>query len=61
MRRALRGAEGARRTMGLAILSGFVATWAQSSLDFIQVVILGCWIPFMALALGAARYGLGEP
>lgn len=61
MRRALRGAEGARRTMGLAILSGFVATWAQSSLDFIQVVILGCWIPFMALALGAAEHGLGEP
>jgi hypothetical protein len=30
-------------------------------LDFIQVVILGCWIPFMAVALGAAEHGLGEP
>jgi O-antigen ligase len=57
----MRGAEGARRTLGLAIAAGFVATWAQGTLDFIQVVILGCWIPFMALALGAAQYGLGEP
>jgi O-antigen ligase len=61
MRGALRRADGPRRTLGLAIASGFVATWAQSSLDFIQVVILGCWIPFMALALGAAEHGLGEP
>ncbi|MBV9102538.1 MAG: O-antigen ligase family protein [Candidatus Eremiobacteraeota bacterium] len=58
MERALRGAQGSRRILTLAILSGFVATLAQSSLDFIQVVILGCWIPFMALALGVAEYGL---
>jgi O-antigen ligase len=60
MRNALWRSDGARRSFGLAILSGFVATLAQSSLDFIQVVILGCWIPFMALALRAAEYGLGE-
>jgi O-antigen ligase len=60
MRRALQRAAGARRTIGLAILSGFVATWAQSGLDFIQVVILGCWIPFMALALSVTEYGLCE-
>lgn len=61
MREVMRRAEGARRTLGLAIVAGFVATWAQGTLDFIQVVILGCWIPFMALALGAAEHGLGEP
>jgi O-antigen ligase len=60
MHERLRAANGASRTLGLAILSGFVATLAQSSLDFIQVVILGCWIPFMALALGAVEHGLGE-
>ena len=60
MHDALRGVDGARRTLALAIVAGFVATWAQGTLDFIQVVILGCWIPFMAVALGAAQYGLGE-
>jgi O-antigen ligase len=58
---ALRDADKRGRTLALAVLSGFVATWAQGALDFIQVVILGCWIPFMALALAAARYGIGEP
>jgi O-antigen ligase len=58
---ALHGADRRARTLALAVLSGFVATWAQGALDFIQVVVLGCWIPFMALAIGAARYGLGEP
>ena len=61
VRLALSGADLRRRTFALAVLSGFVATWAQSMLDFIQVVILGCWIPFMAVALGAAEHGLGEP
>jgi len=60
MRRGLRSAGGAQRTLGLALLSGFVATWVQSGLDFIQVVILGCWIPFMALALSVTEYGLCE-
>jgi putative inorganic carbon (hco3(-)) transporter len=60
MMRAVARADGPRRTLALAVLSGFVATLAQSSLDFIQVVILGCWIPFMALALGVAEHGLGE-
>ncbi len=61
MRDALRGVNGPRRTFALAIVAGFVATWAQGTLDFIQVVILGCWIPFMAVALGAAKHGIGEP
>jgi O-antigen ligase len=61
MRGAMRGADGRRRTFALAIVAGFVATWAQGTLDFTQVVILGIWIPFMAVALGAAQFGLGEP
>jgi O-antigen ligase len=61
MRDAMRTSAGPRRTFALAIVAGFVATWAQGMLDFTQVVILGCWIPFMAVALGAARDGLGEP
>ena len=60
MHGALRDVNGSRRTLALAIVAGFVATWAQGTLDFIQVVILGCWIPFMAVALSAAQYGLGE-
>jgi hypothetical protein len=58
--RALTGAAPAARILGVAFASAFVATWAQGTIDFIQVVILGCWIPFMALALGAARFGLVE-
>ncbi len=58
--RALAGAPPAARILGIAFASAFVATWVQGTIDFIQVVILGCWIPFMALALGAARRGLAE-
>lgn len=57
---ALARAPASARILGCALASGFVATWAQGAIDFIQVVILGCWIPFMALALGAARRGLAE-
>jgi O-antigen ligase len=58
--RELAGAPPPARILGVAFASAFVATWVQGSIDFIQVVILGCWIPFMALALGAARRGLVE-
>ena len=57
---ALGRASGPARILGIAFASAFVATWVQGTIDFIQVVILGCWIPFMALALCAARRGLVE-
>jgi O-antigen ligase len=58
--RELKTAPAPARILGVAFASAFVATWVQGTIDFIQVVILGCWIPFMALALGAARRGLVE-
>jgi O-antigen ligase len=58
--RALAAAPRSARILGVAFASAFVATWVQGTVDFIQVVILGCWIPFMALALGAASRGLVE-
>ncbi|MEO6990374.1 MAG: O-antigen ligase family protein [Candidatus Baltobacteraceae bacterium] len=59
--RALGAAQGRRRILALAVASGFIATWTQGALDFVQVTVLGCWIPFMALAVGAAEHGVGEP
>jgi len=39
------------------LTAGFIATLVQGSVDFVQVVILACWLPCMALALAAARHG----
>lgn len=58
MRLALRGASHAKRMLALAVATGLIATWAQGMLDFVQVIVLGCWLPFMALSLQAARQGL---
>jgi O-antigen ligase len=57
LRERLRTAKPANRTLALAIVTGFVATWAQGILDFVQIVVLGCWLPFMAIALTAAEQG----
>lgn len=56
----LREAKPPHRTLALAIATGFVATWAQGMLDFVQVVVLGCWLPFMALALATVERGVPE-
>ena len=56
----LRNAAPAHRTLALAIMAGLVATWTQGLFDFVQVLVLGCWLPFMALALASARHGLVE-
>ena len=47
-----------RRTLALTIAAGLVATWAQGMFDFVQVLVLGCWLPFLAFTLQAARYGI---
>ncbi|HEY0797610.1 MAG TPA: O-antigen ligase family protein [Candidatus Baltobacteraceae bacterium] len=60
LRTALRGALPAQRTFALALACGLVATWAQGTLDFVQIIVLGCWLPFMGLTLAAARSGLPE-
>jgi O-antigen ligase len=46
------------RILSLALATGFTATWAQGMLDFVQIIVLGCWLPFMALALKAAECGI---
>jgi len=56
----LREAKTPYRTVALAIATGFVATWAQGMLDFVQVVVLGCWLPFTALALAAVERGVPD-
>jgi hypothetical protein len=59
--RRLRAADGRARLLALALTAGFVATWVQGAVDFVQIVIFGCWIPFMAVTLEVARDGTGEP
>jgi putative inorganic carbon (HCO3(-)) transporter len=58
--RRLRVADGSTRTFALALTAGFVATWVQGAVDFVQVVVFACWIPFMALTLEAARHGTAD-
>jgi O-antigen ligase len=60
LRDGLTRATGATRTLALALAAGFIATWAQGLIDFVQVIVLGAWIPFMALALEATERGLGD-
>jgi O-antigen ligase len=60
LRSALRDAPPRNRILALAIAAGLVATWAQGLLDFVQILVLGCWLPFMALTIAAAQTGLPE-
>jgi len=59
--RRLRVADGRARMLALALTAGFVATWVQGAVDFVQIVIFGCWIPFMALTLAVAQPVGAEP
>ena len=56
-RLALVAAAPRARRLALALAAGFIATLVQGAVDLIQVVILACWLPFMALALAAAHDG----
>lgn len=57
LRTALAAASPQARQLALAVTTGLVATWVQGMVDMVTVVVLGLWLPFMAVALGAARYG----
>lgn len=46
--------------LGTAILAGLVGSLVQGFVDTVSVVIFGLWLPMMAFALAAARYGLVE-
>ncbi|MBC5809564.1 MAG: O-antigen ligase family protein [Candidatus Eremiobacteraeota bacterium] len=51
-----------RRQLGLAVCAGLAAALVQGLFDTIGVVQMAfVWIPYTALALAAARDGLGEP
>ncbi|HTV72614.1 MAG TPA: O-antigen ligase family protein [Candidatus Acidoferrales bacterium] len=58
---ALREAAPRNRLLALALASGLLATWVQGLLDFVQILVLGCWLPFMALTIAAAQAGFPEP
>jgi O-antigen ligase len=59
VRQALAGAGLARRRMALALCAALAATLVQGLFDTIGVVELTfVWIPYSALALAVARYGL---
>ncbi len=60
LRMAIAGAEPRARRLALALAAAFVATLVQSAIDFVQIVILACWLPCMALALAAARRGAAD-
>jgi O-antigen ligase len=61
VRRDLAGATPAGRRFALGVCAGFVAVFVQGAFDTVGVVALTfVWIPFTALGLAAARYGLGE-
>jgi O-antigen ligase len=61
VRRDLAAATPAVRRFALGVCAGFVAVLVQGIFDTVGVVALTfVWIPFTALGLAAARYGLGE-
>lgn len=60
-RRAYRDADERGRLMAWAIIAGFAGTWLQSTIDVVQILILGIWIPFMGATLAALRAGRREP
>jgi O-antigen ligase len=47
--------------LALGFAAGLVGVAVQGLIDTVSVVIFGLWLPTMALALSAARHGLGEP
>jgi O-antigen ligase len=47
--------------LALALTAGLVGVAVQGLIDTMTVVIFGLWLPTMALALSAARHGLGDP
>ncbi len=59
VRRALAGAGKARKQLALALCAALAATLVQGLFDTVGIVELTfVWIPFTALALAVARYGL---
>jgi putative inorganic carbon (HCO3(-)) transporter len=60
LRERLRTAPPAHAALAVAIAAGLAGTWVQGVIDTVSVVLFGLWLPSMALALAAARDGLGD-
>jgi len=60
LRERLAAASPLHAQLALAATAGLVGTLVQGLIDTVSVVILGLWLPIMALALAMARDGLGD-
>ncbi len=60
LRDRMRTASAGNALLASAIAAGLLGTWVQGLIDTVSVVIFGLWLPFMAVALCCARYGLVE-
>jgi O-antigen ligase len=60
LRERLGGASAGNALLACAVAAGLLGTWVQGLIDTVSVVIFGLWLPFMALALSSAKYGLVE-
>ena len=60
LRARLATASPVAKELALAITAGVVGSLVQGLIDTVSVAIFGLWLPTLALALAAARHGLGE-
>jgi len=60
LRDRLRHANSDHALLASAVAAGLLGTWVQGLIDTVSVVIFGLWLPFMAIALSCAKYGLAE-
>ena len=60
LRDRLRSASAPNALLATAVAAGLLGTWVQGLIDTVSVVIFGLWLPFMAVALSCAKYGLAE-
>lgn len=60
LRARLERASPAAKELGIAVAAGLAGSLVQGLIDTVSVAIFGLWMPTLALALVAAKFGLGE-
>lgn len=60
LRARIARAQPAHAAFALAVAAGLAGTWVQGLIDTVSIVIFGLWLPFMAVALCGAQWGLAE-
>ena len=60
LRDRLARAAPAHAAFALAVAAGLAGTWVQGLIDTVSIVIFALWLPFMAVALCGAQWGLAE-